>query len=145
MSFSRVSRLFLAAGIAFLLLSVLVFLGPIRFRVEILIDKAAGRLPDVQWSDLGWLLRRGSPIDLKVMAETRNPFLAIWSPRHSPRDIEAGERLFSQNCAACHGDQGAGGAGGPSLHGRVFRRGRSDWALFQTITLGLPGTAMPGR
>jgi alcohol dehydrogenase (cytochrome c) len=128
-----------------ILVAAIAFIAPLRFRAEILSDKATGRLPEVGWSDLGWLLRRGSPVDLKVMAETRNPYLAIWSPLHSPHDLEAGEHLFRQNCAVCHGDQGTGGAGGPSLRSRTFRRGRSDWALFKTITLGLPGTAMPAR
>lgn len=147
MAFSPMMRRFLAgtAMALLILVAAVAFVGPLRFRAEILFDKAAGRLPDVEWSDLGWLLRRGSPVDLKVMAETRNPFLAIWSPLHSRHDIKAGEQLFRQNCAPCHGDQGTGGAGGPSLHNRVFRRGRSDWALFRTVTLGLPGTAMPGR
>jgi alcohol dehydrogenase (cytochrome c) len=147
LAFSLVLRRFLVGtAIALLILvAAVAFVGPLRFRAQILFDKAAGRLPDVEWSDLGWLLRRGSPVDLKVMAETRNPFLAIWSPLHAPHDIAAGEQLFRQYCAACHGDQGIGGAGGPSLHNRIFRRGRSDWALFQTTTLGLPGTAMPGQ
>src|SRR5260370_16037002 len=79
------------------------------------------------------------------MAETKNPFMAIESKLSSPSDLKAGEQLFNQNCAACHGDQALGGPGGPSLHNRTFRRGGSDWAIFQTITLGLPNTAMSGR
>src|SRR5271170_3930056 len=76
--------------------------------------------------------------------------LSAWRPRgiptrRSPADLEAGTLLFRQQCSPCHGEAGVGGPGGPSLQDRVFRNGRSDWALFRTITLGLPGTAMAGR
>jgi alcohol dehydrogenase (cytochrome c) len=137
---------FVAIGlITLILIAGIVSISALRWRAEIVFDKATGQMSDIAWADLSWLLRRGSPVDLKIMAETKNPFLAIWSPLHSAHDIEAGGRLFREHCATCHGDQGIGGAGGPSLHNRIFRRGRSDWALFQTTTLGLPGTAMPGQ
>ena len=98
MPFSRAWRLFLAAaGIGLLAaLAAIALVSPIRWRVQILLDKGTGRIHDVEWSDLRWLLKPGSPIDLKVMAETGNPFLAIGSPRHSRRDIQAGEQLFDQ-------------------------------------------------
>lgn len=126
-------------------LAAIFLVGPLRWRAEIVFDKAIGHLNDLEWKDLKWLLGRGSPVDLKVLADTKNPYMAIESPLNSTSDVAAGEQLFRQNCALCHGDQAIGGPGGPSLHTRIFRRGRSDWALYQTITLGLPGTAMPGR
>lgn len=116
-----------------------------RWRAAILFYKATGQIQDLDWSDLLRMLRPGSDIYLERMAETRNPYLAIESPRHSKSDINAGKQLFAENCSACHGEEGHGGPGGPNLYDRVYRQGRSDWALYRTITLGIPNTAMVGR
>jgi alcohol dehydrogenase (cytochrome c) len=117
----------------------------LRWRAMTLVDKATGQLSDIGWSDLFWMLRPGSDVYLESLADTRNPFLAIESPRRSKSDLDAGERLFRERCSPCHGDHGIGGPGGPSLHDHAFRQGRSDWALYRTITFGIPGTAMVGR
>ena len=127
----------LAAGIA--------AVGPLRWRAMILFDQATNRLGDVKWNDVRWMLGRGTGVDLEHLAATRNPYESIESPRRSPADLEAGTLLFRQQCSPCHGEAGVGGPGGPSLQDRVFRNGRSDWALYRTITFGLPGTAMAGR
>ncbi|NOZ10702.1 MAG: c-type cytochrome [Gammaproteobacteria bacterium] len=53
-----------------------------------------------------------------------------------------GARLYTQNCAACHGAKGAGGVGVPlSLHD--FLDSISDEYLRKTIRLGRPGRVMP--
>ncbi len=52
-----------------------------------------------------------------------------------------GATLFAQNCAACHGDQGAGGIGVPlasAVQGLV-----SDDYVRKTIRRGRPGRVMP--
>jgi len=67
------------------------------------------------------------------------------SPRHvarptAPRDpvigarLEAGRRLFSANCAPCHGDQ-AQGAVGPRLRGRRL----PEQQVLRTVQTGVPG------
>lgn len=62
----------------------------------------------------------------------------------------AGDALFAQNCARCHGDDGRGH--GPAAEGLLpapadlagaFRHGTSPTALFRTISEGVHGTAMP--
>jgi len=73
-------------------------------------------------------------------------------------DISAGKKLFSQNCARCHGLEGDGkGPVGYLLlpSPRDFTRGiykirstpsgqlPTDRDLFRAITLGLPGSGMP--
>lgn len=116
-----------------------------RWRAKILFYKATGKINDIEWSDLTRMLRPGSDIYLENLAETRNPYLAIQNPRGSSSDFEAGRKLFTENCSPCHGDQGRGGPGGPNLYDRVYRQGHSDWALYRTITLGIPKTAMVGR
>jgi alcohol dehydrogenase (cytochrome c) len=126
-------------------LVVVVSIHAISWRATIVLDKATGRLNDIGWSDLSWMLRPGSGVSPERLAATRNPFQSIESPRHSQSDLDAGERLFRGQCSSCHGDRGRGGYGGPSLYDHAFRQGRSDWALYRTITLGIPGTAMVGR
>lgn len=59
----------------------------------------------------------------------------------TPADIEAGSRLYSAQCAACHGADGNQVPGVDLRQGR-FRRGSTDEDLTRTITQGVPGTAM---
>jgi len=143
----RVLRVFfVVAAVVFLISAAGIGLIPaLRWRTKVLFYKTTGQINDIEWSDLTRMLRPGSDIYLESLAETKNPYLAIESPRGSKRDIEAGKQLFAENCSLCHGDQGHGGAGGPDLYNRIYRQGHSDWALYRTITLGIPQTAMVGR
>lgn len=71
------------------------------------------------------------------------------APRQPP-DLQQGERLFAQHCAGCHGAQGRGD--GPlakgmdpaprNFHDEARMRQRSLYGLYNTITLGVRGTAM---
>jgi alcohol dehydrogenase (cytochrome c) len=141
-----IRKFFLAIILILVLAAAGIFaVGPLRWRAIILFDRATGRLNDLNWSDVHWALGRGTGVDLERLAATRNPYESIESPRRSAADLEAGTLLFRQQCSPCHGEAGVGGPGGPGLQDRVFRNGRSDWALFRTITIGLPGTAMAGR
>ncbi len=70
-------------------------------------------------------------------------------PRRTP-DLQQGERLFAQHCAACHGTHGRGdgplakGMDPPprDLHDEVRMRQRSLYGLYNTITLGVGSTPM---
>lgn len=53
-----------------------------------------------------------------------------------------GARLYTQHCAACHGDEGDGGVGVP-LNLPDFQYGVSDRFLKETIRHGRPGRVMP--
>ena len=66
----------------------------------------------------------------------RNPFT-------SANDVDAGGRLYRSHCAVCHGIEGEGGRGVALTTGR-FRHGSSDRGLYNTISVGIPGTEMPG-
>src|SRR6266542_4167853 len=57
---------------------------------------------------------------------------------------KAGEFEFRINCAFCHG-LGARGGRGPDLTHAQKRHGSSDTDLFQNISNGIPGTAMPAN
>lgn len=144
---NRSVRVFFAA-LGILSLIVVAGIGSIsalRWRAKILFYKASGQISDIEWADLMQMLRPGSDIYLERLAETKNPYLTIENPRRSKMDMEAGKQLFVESCSACHGEQGHGGPGGPNLYDRIYRQGHSDWALFRTITLGIPKTAMVGR
>ena len=66
----------------------------------------------------------------------RNPFT-------SDSDVEAGGRLYRSHCAVCHGIEGEGGRG-VDLTAGLFRHGATDRDLYTTISVGIPGTEMPG-
>src|SRR5215472_16742119 len=84
MPLGRSVRRYLAAVTLFvlLLLGTIGFVPPIPWRTAILFYKATGQVRDLDWSDLLRMLKPGSDIYLERMAETRNPYLAIESPRH---------------------------------------------------------------
>jgi high-affinity iron transporter len=71
------------------------------------------------------------------------------APRQAP-DLAKAATLFQAQCAACHGDQGRGG--GPAargmdpapsnFHDAARMDKRSVYGLYNTVTLGVGGTAM---
>ncbi|MCC7386542.1 MAG: cytochrome c [Deltaproteobacteria bacterium] len=66
--------------------------------------------------------------------------------------LEKGKAVFTTNCAACHGETGAGdGPAGLVLNPRPrnfakdpFKQGTKPEQVFKTITEGVPGTVMVG-
>lgn len=68
-----------------------------------------------------------------------------------PPDVARGNALFAENCAACHGASGAGdGPQGAALTPRPSNfhdtgrfRNQTPYALYNSISLGVAGTAMP--
>jgi high-affinity iron transporter len=72
------------------------------------------------------------------------------APRSTP-DLAAAEVLYQAHCAGCHGAEGYGdGPAARSLdpkpsnfHDRGRQEQRSIYSLFNTLTLGVPGTGMP--
>jgi putative heme-binding domain-containing protein len=61
--------------------------------------------------------------------------------QYAPADVAAGARIYTANCANCHGATGAG-VGIVDLRRRSART-TTDAALGALITNGLPGTGMP--
>lgn len=83
----------------------------------------------------------------------------FWPEKPSPEMIKEGEKIYFVKCVWCHGTEGAGdGPGADRLwpRPRDFTQGTfkirhtasgelpTDEDLFQTVTHGLPGSAMPG-
>jgi mono/diheme cytochrome c family protein len=79
------------------------------------------------------------------------------APKLSPKLLALGKQIYAQQCAACHGADGRGG--GPAAYllypkprnfvaanyrlVSTWERMPTDQDLFNTITRGMPGSAMP--
>jgi len=63
----------------------------------------------------------------------------------NPKTAKAGEYEFRINCALCHGLGARGGGRGPDLTRAHKRHAHSDAEMFQIISSGIPGTAMPAN
>ena len=72
-------------------------------------------------------------------AQERNPFAG------DAKAAKAGEYEFRINCALCHGLGARGGGRGPDLTRAQKKFAHSDAEMFQTISTGIPGTAMPAN
>jgi len=115
----------------------------LRMGLTIVWEKGTGSIPDVGWTDLFTMIRSGEHFNLPALAAAPNPYAAIRNPYVTAADLAAGKEAFRSHCESCHGSDGLGGPGGPSLRHRQMTHGSSDWALFRTISLGVRGTAMP--
>ncbi len=62
---------------------------------------------------------------------------------YSSEDIEAGSRIYTNECALCHGTNGDD-IDGVDLRAGRFPRARSDEDLREVITTGIPDVGMPG-
>lgn len=56
--------------------------------------------------------------------------------------IKAGEAIYKQNCAACHGDKGQGMVG-PNLTDDYWLHGGNIKAVFKTVKYGVAAKGMP--
>lgn len=74
-------------------------------------------------------------VPLHAGAQLGNPF------EGDARAIRAGERLYANRCAACHGADGKG-ATGPDVT-MLWLEGTNDETVFDTIREGVDGAVMP--
>ncbi len=74
-----------------------------------------------------------------LRADDRNPFAG------NAKAAKAGEYEFRINCALCHGLGARGGGRGPDLTRAQKKHTHSDADMFQVISNGIPGTAMPAN
>lgn len=115
----------------------------VRWRAQVILLKATGRIQGVEWNDLAVFLLPGPESQgMERIVDTLNPYGVITNQRTTQLDLQAGAGLFGSRCSSCHGTEGKGGTVGPSLIGRELKHGESDWAIFRTIRHGLPGTIM---
>jgi cytochrome c oxidase cbb3-type subunit 3 len=74
-----------------------------------------------------------------LVGEDQNPLAG------DPKVAKLGEFQFRINCAFCHGLGARGGGRGPDLTRAQKRYAHSDALMFQIISNGIPGTAMPAN
>jgi putative heme-binding domain-containing protein len=74
-----------------------------------------------------------------LTAEGQNPLA------NDPKAAKAGEYEFRINCALCHGLGARGGGRGPDLTRAQKRHAQNDAEMFQVVSNGIPGTAMPAN
>jgi len=72
-------------------------------------------------------------------ADDRNPLAG------DAKAAKAGEYEFRINCALCHGLGARGGGRGPDLTRAQKKHAHSDAEMFQVISNGIAGTAMPAN
>ena len=65
-------------------------------------------------------------------------------PTEKDADLKLGQKLFTDNCAACHGETGEGNqdVGAPKLSDKVWLYGSDKATIIERITLG-GGGQMP--
>ena len=115
----------------------------VGFVSAVSLRKLFGLLPDVSWTEVAGLARYSSRTELRHLARSGDPYSSIHSPFTAISDRVRGREIFESNCSKCHGPEARGGLG-PALVGRPLSNGDSDWAVYQTILSGVPGTAMRG-
>ena len=115
----------------------------LRFRAELMLNKASGQYPEASWTELVRMLKPGSGFHLEDLDHHGSLYRVVGNPYAREPDLERGKAQFVATCAACHGAEGRGGVG-PSLVGRSTPRTETDWAMYRTVRHGIPGTAMMG-
>ena len=78
----------------------------------------------------GWMKRVEA---LPAAAILADPVLAA-------RVNGAGQQLFGDNCAACHGRAAAGGVGFPNLADNIWLWGNSEATIMETLRVGINST-----
>lgn len=124
----------------------------IAWRAEFYVEKASGHTKDLSWHEViagtwpGRHLGHSWPgsgfITDAMVTEGRSLEASIVNPLDDPGDIAKGKTLFEARCAACHGNDGRGGAHAPVLAKPNYSVGSSDFALYKVLRDGIPGTAM---
>lgn len=78
----------------------------------------------------GWMTRVNALPAAAILAE---PVLAA-------HVNNAGQQLFGDNCAACHGREAAGGLGFPNLADNIWLWGNSEATIMETLRVGINST-----
>src|SRR5208283_5815852 len=86
-----------------------------------------------------WCIGIAGLVFMVAAADGQNPLAG------DAKAAKAGEYEFRINCALCHGLGAHGGGRGPDLTRAVKKHTHSDADMFQVISNGIPGTAMPAN
>lgn len=137
----RQKKIWTVASLAIVVLGVLYLASgmatnpKIQWRTRLVELKLQGLLPHVGWAQM---IKIMGPMSGASNAES-----LIGNPYASTADVAKGNAIFREKCTGCHGLDGTGGHG-PDLAQGNFRHGSAAWALFRTVSRGVPNTAMAG-
>jgi alcohol dehydrogenase (cytochrome c) len=108
-------------------------------RARLYLQSTEGEIPGVSWNEIWELTLPGRGFDCEG-----GGFAASvgFSSHASEDDRKAGARIFHERCAGCHGADGSGGSGAPSLARSQYDHGDNDLAIYKLLRDGIPGTAM---
>ncbi len=100
--------------------------------------------PDARYSEMPAFGRDGLLTDAEI-DQVVNHVLALSAQPHDTALATAGEQVFLDNCAACHGDTGAGDpfVGAPALNNAIWLYGGDAASIRETVTNARFGI-MPG-
>lgn len=112
------------------------------WRIRLFGRKATGGIPDLTWSELWHMARQRRGFGLESFFEGRSLDASVDNVYDTEADRLAASQMFRVRCAICHGDDGAGGYGGPRLNHPGLKHGDSDLAIYKVIRDGVPNTAM---
>jgi len=82
------------------------------------------------------------PAEISVVADYVRSLSGL--PTDKDADLASGQKIFADNCAACHGDKGEGNQdmGAPKLNDKIWLYGSDKSVIMERITLG-GGGIMP--
>ncbi len=114
----------------------------VSWRVRLYAQKLTGGMPDFSWNELLQMTRQQGGFGLGSMPIYGTSLEgAVKSPLVTQDDLFAGARIFRDNCAVCHGGEGAGGHG-PALNHAELKHGDGDLAIYKVVRDGVPDTTM---
>jgi mono/diheme cytochrome c family protein len=103
----------------------------VSWRAHLFGLKAEGRLPDLSWRELWFMAHVRGGFGLEgFVSQGYSLEGALVNPYVTSDDHQSGARLFRERCAACHGNDGTGGAYAPRLNRSGLSHGESDLALY---------------
>ena len=98
--------------------------------------------PDARWSEMPAF---GDILTEEEIAQTVNYVMSLSGDAYDPTLVEAGETVYLDNCAACHGDEGLGDIyqGAPNLADAIWLYGGDVETLTETVTYSRFGVMPP--
>lgn len=114
----------------------------VTWRMRLFMHKAEGGIPDLSWIELWHMTFHRGGFGLESVANGLSADAGVVNPYTTKSDREAASRLFREQCASCHGNDGAGGKIGPVLNRAPLKHGNSDLAIYEVLRDGIPDTPM---
>jgi len=89
--------------------------------------------PDARWSQMP---AYGDILDREGIEQVVNYVMSLSGEPRDAQAAEAGEEIFLENCAACHGEDGGGmiSMGAPTLNDAIWLYGGDYDTLMETVT-----------